>query len=38
MNKLWSQIGENLTFVLVCAAIVAGLGLAAHLGEKLLPE
>ena len=33
MNNLWSQILENLSFILVCAAIIAGLGLLARLAE-----
>ena len=33
-----NQILDNLTFVLVCIAIVAALGVGARLVEKLLPE
>lgn len=36
MNKLWSDVVENLTFVLVCVLVVAGLSLLAHLAEKKL--
>ena len=38
MATLWTQIAENLSFVLACAAIVAGLALLAKLAEKFLPE
>ncbi len=38
MNELWVQLGENLMFVLVCAAVVAALVLLAHLAERFLPE
>lgn len=38
MSKLWSQITDNLTFVLVCITIIAGLSLAAHLAEHFLPQ
>ena len=38
MKGLWSQILENLGFVAVCIAIVAGLSLLARLAERLLPE
>ena len=33
MNNLWSQIPENLSFILVCIAIIAGLSLVAKLAE-----
>ena len=36
--KLLQQISENLSFVAVCAAIIAGLGLLAKLSERLLPS
>ena len=36
--KLWAQIQSNLWFVLVCGLIVAGLYLAAMLGERFLPN
>lgn len=38
MNALWTQIAENLTFVLTCMALVVGLALLARLAEKFLPE
>ena len=38
MNKLWSQILDNLSFVLVSAAIVVGLALAARIAERYMPE
>ena len=38
MAELWTQIAENLSFVLACAAIVVGLALLAKLSEKYLPE
>ena len=38
MNNLWSQILENLSFVLVSAAIVVALALFAKLAEKQMPE
>ncbi|MBQ7767250.1 MAG: ECF transporter S component [Oscillospiraceae bacterium] len=38
MNNLWSQILDNLSFVLVCAAIIVGLALAARLAERYMPE
>ena len=38
MGKLWTQIQENLSFVLVCIAIVAGLSLLARFAERYLPE
>lgn len=37
MEQLWKTLQENLVFVLVCIAIVAGLGLFAHLAERFLP-
>ena len=38
MNNLWSQIQENLTFVLVCIVIIAALALLARLAEHFMPE
>ena len=38
MNNLWSQILDNLSFVLVSAAIVVGLALAARIAERYMPE
>ncbi len=38
MSKLWSQLRENLTFILVCAAVAAALVLLARLVERFLPE
>ena len=37
MNELWMQIQENLSFVLMCIAIIVALFLLAKLAEKLLP-
>jgi len=37
MTTLWTQIQENLVFVLVSAAIVAALALLARLAERFLP-
>ena len=38
MSNLWSTVLENLTFVIICAAIVTGLALLAKLAERFLPE
>ena len=38
MTTLWKQILDNLTFVLMCAALVVGLALLARLAERFLPE
>lgn len=38
MTSLWTQIQENLVFVLVSAAIVAALALLARLAERFLPQ
>lgn len=38
MGNLWEQLKNNLIFVLVCAAIIAGLFLAARLAERFLPD
>ena len=38
MAELWTQIAENLSFVLTCAAIVVGLAMLAKFSEKYLPE
>lgn len=38
MTTLWQQILDNLTFVLMCAALVVGLALLARLAERFLPE
>lgn len=38
MNSLWDQLKENLSFVLVAVAIIAGLFLAAKLAERFLPD
>ncbi len=37
MLKFWQQVQENLLFIGCCAAIVAGLALAAHIAEHFLP-
>ena len=38
MNKFIQDVSNNLSFVLICAVIVAAIGIAAHLTERLLPE
>ena len=38
MAKLLEQTKENLIFVLMCVAIIAGLALIAKMAEKRLPE
>ena len=38
MTTLWQQILDNLTFVLMCVALVVGLALLARLAERFLPE
>ncbi len=38
MNKFIQDVSNNLSFVLICAVIVAVIGIAAHLTERLLPE
>lgn len=38
MAKLWTQIQENLLFIIVCIAIIAALGIAARVAERFLPE
>ncbi len=38
MAKLWSQIQENLIFLLACAAIIAALAVAARIAEHFLPQ
>ena len=38
MAELWTQIAENLSFVLTCLALVGGLALLAKLAERFLPE
>jgi len=38
MAKLWQQLQENFTFVLVCIAIIVGLNLLAKLTERFLPS
>ncbi len=38
MNKLWSQILDNLSFLIGCIAIAAGLALLARLAERFLPN
>lgn len=37
MIKLWNALQDNLLFVAVCVAIIAGLSLLAHLAERFLP-
>jgi len=37
MEKLWSDLRENLMFVLVCAGIIFVIGLLARLAERYLP-
>ena len=38
MAQLWSQLIDNLSFILVCVAIVAALALLAKLAEHFMPE
>lgn len=38
MSELFSQLKENLLFVLVCGLIIAGLFLVAKLAERVLPK
>lgn len=38
MAKLWTQIQDNLLFIIVCIAIIAALGIAARVAERFLPE
>ena len=38
MAQFWTQQQENLSFVLITVLIAAGLGLAAKLSERLLPQ
>ena len=38
MQKLWTQIQDNVGFLLITAGIVVGLGLLARLAEKWLPH
>lgn len=38
MNTILQDVSNNLSFVLICAAIIAAIGVAAHLAERLLPE
>ena len=38
MNGLWSQILENLSFILWCIAIIVALALLAKLAERFMPE
>lgn len=37
MAQLWKSLQDNLVFVIVCIAIIAGLWLLSHLAERLLP-
>lgn len=37
MAELWSQVKENLLFIVVCILIIAGLALLARLAERFLP-
>ena len=38
MKKLWEQLGDHLSFVLVCVAVAAALVAAAKIAEHFLPE
>jgi riboflavin transporter FmnP len=38
MKQLWSQIVENISFIVCCIAIIAGLSLLARLAEHFMPE
>ncbi len=37
MAEFWTQVQENLTFILVCIGIIAALALSAKLAERCLP-
>ena len=37
MTELWQQIQENLLFLLICAGIIAVLGVGARFAERVLP-
>ena len=38
MNGLWTQIVENLSFIICCVAIIVGLALLAKLAERFIPN
>ena len=38
MKELWQTLVQNIGFVLMCMAIIAGLSLAAHVTERFLPS
>ena len=38
MNGLWTQIIENLSFIVGCVAIIVGLSMLAKLAEHFMPE
>ena len=38
MKELWSQIVENLSFIIGCIAIIVGLSLLARLAEHFIPD
>ena len=38
MNGLWTQIVENLSFIVGCVAIIVGLAMLAKLAEHFMPE
>ena len=38
MNSFWQDVSNNLSFVLICAAIIAAIGVAARLIERALPQ
>ena len=38
MEKLWTQILENLSFVIICILIIAALAILAKLAQRWLPE
>ena len=38
MNGLWAQVLENLSFIIGCIAIIAGLSLLAKLAERFIPD
>lgn len=38
MIKLWNALQNNLSFVLISVAIIAGLSLLSHFAERFLPE
>lgn len=38
MNSFWQDVSNNMRFILVCAGIIAAIGIAARLIERVLPR